>query len=784
MIKSIIKLIVALSLVATPSLVSFAENANINQLNPWVSTTTPTTSIVPRGASTTVRIPSLGSTGNPCVKVSSIGLLGTTTCGASATSTGPANAIQTSDGSGGFFGSSSATLDPSGNQFLGGNLLAGQRAFIGSGNNTIGPNTLDVGAYSTDNGSLMLGTDFAGVYTGASDGASFQNYVSIGVPAVAGGPSTNSLDVGAYDFGGGTYVRNAGAAVGKAYAGIFTAPDDSLIVQGQVGIGTHTPTAGRSLSVVGNSDFTGNLYFPASGGDSYYIGEQVANPGVAVTANSPGNNVSSHIDVSPSYFSITTREGSNGGVYAYLYGLNNGEVGILGGSGTSAGVVVSPDGTVNIKNPINGITLDPNNNNISYTGYQSFGESSHTDYNWANEFAQQNGTGISGFIAKFIGDNTAQGAFGVTSSDNSHGLFLGFGAFNGAGVGVNDLLIQNNSTAAGTYLNLLDGFGNLSTNFGLKTGTIYNTGPYKDSTGSNGTNGYVLKSSGTNTVWVSTSTLGFLPASGGTTNYMTYWSSPTTLAATSTPVVTAIVASSTTATSTFQGSVGFGTSTPTARANFAASSATKSSIRVETGIAPTTPNNGDVWNDSTQNQLAYSNGNTLYQGGNVYTATADQTINTTSPTSAFSGTKVGTNVIAANSLKVGQKISTWGAGYYSTPLANTSTVTITTSIASSTTNTISTVTTAAFPASATNLPFNFLLNCTVRAVGVNGSLVCDGRFEYYTALSGIAPTSNSLSTVGVIRFDSTVAETFDVKANWSAVTTQTATVQESKIDLP
>lgn len=190
---------------------------------------------------------------------------------------------------------------------------------------------------------------------------------------------------------------------------------------------------------------------------------------------------------------------------------------------------------------------------------------------------------------------------------------------------------------------------------------------------------------------------------------------------------------------------------------------------------------------STLNGLKINNGSTgtapdTLIASNLYTATADKVLNSTSPTTAFSSTKVGTTVIPANSLKVGKKFNITGAGYYSTPLANTSTVTITTSIASSTATTISTVTTAAFPASATNLPFTFNMTCTVRSIGAAATLVCDGSFDYATALSAVAKTSNSLSTVSTIKFDSTVAETLDVKGSWSAVTTQTATVQESGID--
>lgn len=189
---------------------------------------------------------------------------------------------------------------------------------------------------------------------------------------------------------------------------------------------------------------------------------------------------------------------------------------------------------------------------------------------------------------------------------------------------------------------------------------------------------------------------------------------------------------------------------------------------------------------STLNGLKISNGSggttaDILLAGNIFTSTADKTLNSATPTTAFAS-GVGTLVFPANSLRVGKKFNITGTGYYSTPIGNTATVTITPSIASSTATTISTVTTAIFPASATNFPFNFNMTCTVRAIGASATLVCDGDFLYTTALSGVAKTSNSLSTVGTITFDSTVAETIDVKVNWSAVTTQTATVQEAGVD--
>lgn len=228
------------------------------------------------------------------------------------------------------------------------------------------------------------------------------------------------------------------------------------------------------------------------------------------------------------------------------------------------------------------------------------------------------------------------------------------------------------------------------------------------------------------------------------------------------------------------GQMGLGV-TPGAVIDLLGSTTSVASLRIRSGTAPTSPNNGDVWNDATQNMIAFYNGNTLYQSGNLYTATSGVTINTTTPTTSFSSTKIGTTTIKANTLKIGQKFIIWGSGYYSTPLANTATVTITVKIGSVT---VSTVTTAAFPASATNLPFDFLLQFTVQAIGsgTSAKVVCDGSFNYATALSAVAKTSNSLSSIGQIGFDSTADQAMDILASWSAVTTQTATIQQSKID--
>lgn len=202
-------------------------------------------------------------------------------------------------------------------------------------------------------------------------------------------------------------------------------------------------------------------------------------------------------------------------------------------------------------------------------------------------------------------------------------------------------------------------------------------------------------------------------------------------------------------------------------------------FHMDFGNAPTTPSAGDIYADTATELYVINNSNAFYQGGNLYTATAGVTLNSTTPTTSFSGTKIGTTTVKSGSWRVGQKFNIWGAGNYTTPIGNTSTFTITTKVGSTT---ISTVTTGILPASATNLPFDFNLTCTVQTVGASGKLVCNGSFNYSTALSAVAKTSNDLSTVGQVNLDTTTNNALDVLGSWSTVTTQTATVQQATIN--
>lgn len=230
------------------------------------------------------------------------------------------------------------------------------------------------------------------------------------------------------------------------------------------------------------------------------------------------------------------------------------------------------------------------------------------------------------------------------------------------------------------------------------------------------------------------------------------------------------------------GSIGFGTTTPTARLTLASSTTAISGLNLDYGATPTTLRIGDIWGEVTTLMFSWFDGISHYFASNTYSALADKTINTISDVSAFNATNgtgyVGTTTIPANYMKVGKKFTITGWGVYSTPALNTSTVTIKIKYGATT---VATVTTNALPAAATNLPFDFIADCTVRSVGATGTIVCNGMFNYATALTAAAATSNALVS-GVVTIDTTAQSNIDVTGAWSAVTTETATVQQSSID--
>ena len=88
-------------------------SGTILQLDLWKSTSTPANTIIPQTTTKNLRVPSLGSTGTPCIRVNTIGTFSTSTCAATSTPSfdGPGTLQFASTTSGQFFSTSTLKYD-------------------------------------------------------------------------------------------------------------------------------------------------------------------------------------------------------------------------------------------------------------------------------------------------------------------------------------------------------------------------------------------------------------------------------------------------------------------------------------------------------------------------------------------------------------------------------------------------------------------------------------------------------------------------------------------------
>lgn len=229
----------------------------------------------------------------------------------------------------------------------------------------------------------------------------------------------------------------------------------------------------------------------------------------------------------------------------------------------------------------------------------------------------------------------------------------------------------------------------------------------------------------------------------------------------------------------FMGLAGFGLNAPGAYVDALGGTTANASIRIRAGVAPTTPNDGDVWNETVQKQLVYNAGSNLfYNRAGIFLGTADGTVtNTTTPTTMF-GTGVGTKTIAANSLTPGKTINILMGGTYAATTIVPNLV-ITVKISSVT---VATATITNLQGTTANTVFQLNMMLQVRTAGVSGTVTGNGNMNYSTGLlaRGFAPLSTQATPVVI---DTTSAQAIDVTATWSAasasntITSTTSTIE-------
>lgn len=201
--------------------------------------------------------------------------------------------------------------------------------------------------------------------------------------------------------------------------------------------------------------------------------------------------------------------------------------------------------------------------------------------------------------------------------------------------------------------------------------------------------------------------------------------------------------------------------TVTAKKTF--SSSTSGAVLALTGTSPTSPTNGDVWIDSSNNLLAHrQNGIIVRTGGTLFTNINNATVaSTTTETDIVNVSGIGTVTLPANFFVPGKLICIELGGVFSTT-TGTNTLTIRAKLGSTTLVSTGAIT---LLASQTNRYWGarvFFLGRS--APSASSSVSASGKFEYNEAG---AIKIGELNASGSTNIDTTATQVVSVTAQWS-----------------
>lgn len=208
-----------------------------------------------------------------------------------------------------------------------------------------------------------------------------------------------------------------------------------------------------------------------------------------------------------------------------------------------------------------------------------------------------------------------------------------------------------------------------------------------------------------------------------------------------------------------------GTTTPTAFIHAAASTTSAASMRIAAGTAPTSPNEGDMWVDSTQKAvLMYADGIKQSAPGTLFTQTADKSVSNTTTETTIVGTGVGGLTLPANFWVAGKTIRVTMSGVYSTVAVTGDTVTIKVKYG---TTVLASKATTALVTGGTNLFWASEVIVTCRSTGATGTVQVSGGVIYQIA--GSATVEDELNNgVATTTLDTTASGLFDITITHSA----------------
>lgn len=223
------------------------------------------------------------------------------------------------------------------------------------------------------------------------------------------------------------------------------------------------------------------------------------------------------------------------------------------------------------------------------------------------------------------------------------------------------------------------------------------------------------------------------------------------------------------------------TSTFTANIVTAATSTTIAGLNLPAGAAPTSPVNGDLWNDSTQHSLTTQlQGQKTYLLGTMYNSTAVVTIgNTVTQTSMFSGTAVGVKTMANAYSVVGKSFRMTMTGVMSAaatlPTLNIQIMNGGSNVLLNTGN-VTLIGTGGF----TNVYFRMDIIITCHTTGGAGSAFASGQFSYD---NGTTVTVLPMSNASTVTFSTNSSLNFDALLTWgTAATANTISIQTATIE--
>ena len=207
-----------------------------------------------------------------------------------------------------------------------------------------------------------------------------------------------------------------------------------------------------------------------------------------------------------------------------------------------------------------------------------------------------------------------------------------------------------------------------------------------------------------------------------------------------------------------------------ATAYLAAATTAQSSLNMPAGTAPTSPTEGDVWNDDTQDALVmFVSGIKQILVGLLFTQTADKTVVSTNNETTIIGTGVGSLTLPANFWEIGKAIRIKMAGVYSTVSVTGDTVTVRVKYG---TTVLALKATTALVVGATNLAWIAEVLIICRTTGASGTVQVGGAVQYQIAANATVTDElnhpSGTAGGGTATINTTTSNAMDVTVQHSA----------------